>query len=133
MVLSVDSELGAFIETHFEELDRRSNCLARVLRRMRVTEKDTVAVVVCDDTERLVALAATRKIGAEVAEISCQSLPRQFADSYRASGASVTLACSQGSNVWLASGVAGLILGEGAGVTWWKLAELRESFNTLID
>jgi fatty-acyl-CoA synthase len=130
---SVDSEVGLFIEAHFEELDQRSNRLARVLRSMGVSHGETIAVIVCDDTDRLVALAAIAKIGADVAECSCDLSASEFANFYRASGASTTLACSQGSLTWLASKVGGMILGDGEGVKWWKLAELRESSNSLFD
>jgi acyl-coenzyme A synthetase/AMP-(fatty) acid ligase len=133
MVSAVDSDVRAFIETHFEELDRRSNRLARVLRGMGVNSGTVVAIVVCDDTEKLVALAAVRKIGADVAEISCGESPREFERHYRTSGATLTLACAEGSQLWLNSDVGGLILGDGEGVRWWKLAELRESCESLLD
>jgi acyl-CoA synthetase (AMP-forming)/AMP-acid ligase II len=130
-IVAVDAGLREFIDAHFEELDRRSNRLARALRTMGVNETTTVAVVVCDDMEKLVALSAVRKIGAAVAEMPCQLSPSDFALSYRASGADVTLACLEGTQAWLASGVGGLILGDGEGVKWWKLAELRESSEPL--
>jgi acyl-coenzyme A synthetase/AMP-(fatty) acid ligase len=133
MVCAVDPALITYIEQHFEELDRRSNRLARALRHMHVNEDVTVAIVVCDDTERLVALTAVRKLGAGVAEIPCELSPVEFANSYRASGATLTLAGIEGSQTWLSSGVGGLILGDGEGVIWWKLAELRESSESLID
>jgi acyl-coenzyme A synthetase/AMP-(fatty) acid ligase len=130
-IVSVDFALREFIDAHFEELDRRSNRLARALRAMGANEITTVAVVVCDDMEKLVALSAVRKIGAAVAEMPCQLSPAEFALSYRVSGANVTLACVEGTKSWLAAGVGGMILGDGEGVKWWKLAELRESCEPL--
>lgn len=133
MVVSLDSALGVFIDTHFEELDQRSNRLARALRRFNAKDGATVAVVVCDDTEGLVAIAAIRKLGCDVIEIPCQLSAAVFAERFRASGATMTLACTDGSQMWLESGVGGIILGDGEGVRWWKLAELRESSDPLID
>jgi acyl-CoA synthetase (AMP-forming)/AMP-acid ligase II len=133
LAISGGIETMNFIEPHFEELDRRSNRLARVLRGMGVNSGTVVAIVVCDDTEKLVALAAVRKIGADVAEISCGESPREFERHYRTSGATLTLACAEGSQLWLNSDVGGLILGDGEGVRWWKLAELRESCESLLD
>jgi acyl-coenzyme A synthetase/AMP-(fatty) acid ligase len=130
-IVSVDTALREFIDAHFEELDRRSNRLARALRALGANETTTVAVIVCDDMEKLVALSAVRKIGAAVAEMSCQLSPTELAVSYRLSDANVTLACIEGTTSWLAAGVGGLILGDGEGVKWWKLAELRESSEPL--
>jgi hypothetical protein len=115
-----------------EALEQRSNRLARALRRMGVKEGQTAAVVMCNDTWRLVALAAISKLGMTPVDYSCRISPVEYAISYRASGAVVTLACRDGSQMWLASGVGGLILGNGEGVRWWKLAELRESPDPLL-
>lgn len=114
-----------------ELVDRRSNRLARAVRRLGVLEGETVAVVVCDDDERSVAVAAAQKAGARVVVISCATQPEQFAARYRAELVKAVIACEEGVEVWRASRVGGLILGDGEGVPWWKLAELRESAEPL--
>jgi len=125
---SNDSAHGVAVE----EFDRRSNRLARALRSTGASGKITVAIVVCDDKERSVALSAVGKIGGIAVEIPCGLPPAEFAVCYRASGATLTLACAEGTSTWLAAGVGGLILGDGEGVKWWKLAELRESAEPLL-
>lgn len=130
-VTTVDQTLSEVPRGAADEFDRRSNRLARALRSAGVSGKVTVAVVVCDDGERLVALTAIEKMGAVATEIPCGLTPAEFAMRYRASGATATLACTEGTQTWLAAGVGGLILGDGAGVRWWKLGELRESSDPL--
>ena len=114
-----------------ELVDRRSNRLARAVRRLGVLEGDAVAVVVCDTGERNVAVAAVRKVGARVVAIPCDTLPDEFARRYRAEGVKAVVACAEGVELWRAARVGGLILGDGEGVPWWKVAELRESAEPL--
>ena len=114
-----------------ETVDRRSNRLARAVRRLGVLEGETVAVVVCDDGEREVAIAGATKAGARVVVIPCDTDAADFAARHGAEGAKAVVACADGVELWRAARVGGLILGDGEGVPWWKLAELRESAEPL--
>lgn len=114
-----------------ELVDRRSNRLARAVRRLGVLEGETVAVVVCDDAEREVATTGARKAGARVVVVPCDTAPEAFAERYRAEQVRAVVACADGVVLWRAARVGGLILGDGEGVPWWKLAELRESAEPL--
>lgn len=123
--------MGYLISMRPELVDRRSNRLARAVRRLGVLEGETVAVVVCEEGERAVAVEGARKAGARVVVIPCATPPEAFAARHRAEGARAVVACAEGVELWRASRVGGLILGDGEGVPWWKLAELRESAEPL--
>jgi acyl-coenzyme A synthetase/AMP-(fatty) acid ligase len=115
-----------------ELVDRRSNRLARAVRRLGVLEGETVAVVVCDEDEREVATTGAAKAGARVVVVPCDTPPADFADRYRREDVKGVVACADGVELWRAARVGGLILGDGEGVPWWKLAELRESAEPLL-
>lgn len=114
-----------------ELVDRRSNRLARAVRRLGVVEGEAVAVVVCDADEREVATAAAAKAGARVVVVACDTPPAEFAAQHRREEVKAVVACADGVELWRAARVGGLILGDGEGVPWWKLAELRESAEPL--
>ena len=114
-----------------ETVDRRSNRLARAVRRLGVLEGETVAVVVCDQEERSVAVAGATKAGARVLVVPCDTAAADFAVRHRAEAVKAVVACADGVEVWREARVGGLILGDGEGVPWWKLAELRESAEPL--
>jgi acyl-CoA synthetase (AMP-forming)/AMP-acid ligase II len=114
-----------------ELVDRRSNRLARAIRRLGVLEGEAVAVVVCDEAEQAVATAGATKAGARVLVVPCDTPAEDFAALHRREDVRAVVACAEGVEVWRSARVGGLILGDGEGVPWWKLAELRESAEPL--
>jgi len=110
-----------------ELLDQRGDRLARALRRHGVRPEDLVLVVVCNPGERRVALVGAAKAGARHLQLPCDMTPEAFAAAHRRAAPAATIACAEGVELWHAAGCHGTILGDGPGVTWWRLAELRES------
>ena len=102
-------------------LDRRSNRLARALADLGVAPGDHVAIVCCDAhaPDLLVGHLAAGKAGAITTV-----LPLEHA---AGAGASVVLACAEGVDACRAAGVRATIVGDAAGVAWWKALELRQS------
>lgn len=130
MTCTVPDETVGAVARHtlrMDALDRRSNRLARALQRLGVRKGEVVAVVCCEEDEREVARASAVKAGARPVIVSCGTAPQQFASLHRHLNVRVVVACAEGVELWRSAGVAGLILGEGEGIRWWKLAELRES------
>jgi hypothetical protein len=88
---------------------------------------DVVAVACCDHhrSDAEVASEAARRCGAEVAALGCDAPPEAFLASNRAQRPALTFACEEGVRAWVAARCVGRILGDGAGVPWWELAERR--------
>ena len=112
-------------------LERRSNRLARAVQRLGIAAGDVVAIVCCDPVDREVAEAAVAKVGATAVVADCHATAEEFAELHSRLGVRAVLACGEGVELWRASRVGGLILGDGQGVPWWRLAELRESADPL--
>jgi hypothetical protein len=119
-----------------EILERRSNRLARALRRLGVTTGATVHALL-DDPDGIdgqVALVAARKIGAE---ISMRAVPSEegkaiaVATTLPVKTLDVIIASEAGVRALQAANVCGVILGDGPGVRWWRAAEARESAEPL--
>jgi non-ribosomal peptide synthetase component F len=107
--------------------DERGDRLARALHSHGVGPGDLVLVIVCDPAERAVALEGVAKAGARPLHLPCDMAPDAFAAAHRRAHPTATIACAEGVELWHAAGCHGRILGDGPGVTWWRLAELRES------
>lgn len=104
-------------------LERRSNRLARALRRIAVGGR--IAVVCCPshlfDAE--VATAAILKIGAKPQRMD----PIDVVVGDQIELPRIVLACAEGAAAWRRAGLAGIMIADAPNELWWKALEARES------
>src|SRR5258708_5706733 len=110
-----------------EVCERRSARLASVLSALLPLSIDTVAVLCCDEHEvdAHVAVPASHLVGAEPVCIPIHVPVDELRGLLAEAGATVLLACSEGTELWRACGYPLVVFGDGPGVRWWRAAELR--------
>ncbi len=115
-----------------EVVDRRSNRLARALRRFGIGDQSLIIILVRDaeSADAHVAMQAASKLGHVPVLVNVPSSERDAVDaaSYVGSkGPSVVLACERGVASLRTAGVRVPVIGDGPGVRWWRQLEARES------
>jgi hypothetical protein len=117
----------------FLQLERRSNRLARAIGNMVMPDHFDVVLLCCDRhvIDRTVGLLAAGKVNRYAIHIGQRAwkpdLLRRALDCHPHA---VVLACQEGTDAWLASGLTGQILGDGSLVPWWAMAEIRQPFSS---
>lgn len=122
--------------TQAEIVERRSNRLARGLRRLGVGRGATVSVYV-DDVEGIdaqVAVRAAEKLASTCVLVTVPEqdhAARELARSLASTDPDVILASERGVRSLLSATVRALIVGDGGGVRWWRIIEARERADDL--
>jgi len=108
-----------------EVIALRSAKLATAL--LELPNPSRVTVLCCDrhGEDEIVGRIASELIGAEVDVIPSDAAPAELGARLHSSHATVLLACAEGTELWRSSGIPIVVLGEGEGVRWWRIAELR--------
>jgi hypothetical protein len=101
--------------------------LASVIEARSFYEFTTIAILCCEDhaDDAAAANRAGELLGRPVLNISTSISPSTLAEVLIAGKAKLLLACTEGTELWRKSGVNIVVLGDGPGVFWWRMAELR--------
>ena len=110
-------------------LDQRGRRLATAIQDSAPQPVEVVAVMCCPShaADGAAAMLAAAYMSATVLEIPPEISGDGLIEVLASTGASILLACEEGVRTWRASGARIVVLGDGPGVRWWRMAELRAS------